>query len=525
MNEGISLFNTAEVHVLDVYYNFGRVDQVIGRAIRWCSHYKQMTEKNPFPTVNVYKYVVTIEKGLSSEEELYRKAELKYLLIKKLERAMKEVAIDCPLNIGANIFKEEIKEFDKCGEKGQPECPQICDFTKCDFKCDNMKLNTEYYDPDRKIYKKIDKTNLDVTTFSTGFAQSEVDYCKKKIKELYIIGFMYTLGDILSYVKNSYSEDRRDLFDEFFVFKALNDLIPINENEINSYSDTIFDKDNRTGYLIFVDKYYIFQPFDQNEDVPIYYRTKYMKPITQALSLFNFIKNTDMYKNYKNKNLLEEVVQDETTEKIDEYDFDSIMEYYDEREENKYVGIIEKDKSRKKTNEEEIVEIIDVFKIREKRAKILDKKRGTGIPSLKGAVCTTREKEYIRKVVKELNINTKEKTRSTLCNIIKERMLELEKYATGTAKKTYIMVPANHPTYPFPYNLEDRVELIKKSLKDINTKIHVETKKNKIKNDNFTYTLIIKEDDNVKQNMNEFEKIIEKWSGKKEKSEYIILLE
>ncbi len=39
MNEGISLRNVAEVHILDVYYNIGRTEQVIGRAIRHCSHY------------------------------------------------------------------------------------------------------------------------------------------------------------------------------------------------------------------------------------------------------------------------------------------------------------------------------------------------------------------------------------------------------------------------------------------------------------------------------------------------------
>ena len=524
MNEGVSLFNTAEVHILDVYYNFGRVDQVIGRGIRWCSHYKQMSEQNPFPSVNVYKYVVSIEKGFSSEEELYRKAEQKYLLIKKMERAMKEVAIDCPLNLQANIFKEEIKEFDKCGEKGKEECPQICDFTKCDYKCDNMKLNAEYYDPDRKIYKKIDKENLDVTTFSTGFAKTEIEYCKRRIKEMYILGFMYTLGDIISYVKKSYGEDRKDLFDEFFVYKALNDLIPITENDINSYSDTIFDKDNRSGYLIFVDKYYIFQPFDQNEDVPIYYRTKYMKPITQPISLFNYIKNTDIYKNYKDKKLLEEDIA-ETTEitDINEYDFDSVMEYYDNRNENKYVGIIEKDKSRKKNIEAELNQ--DVFKIREKRAKILEKKRATGIPSLKGAVCTTREKEYIQKVIKELKINTKEKTRQTLCEIIMKRMLELEKYSTGDDKKTYIMIPSNHPTYPFPYNLEDRSNIIKKEIKDINSKIDIEVKKNKLLEDRFNIIITIKDDKIVKDNIDDINKILDKWKGQKIKDEYKIILE
>jgi hypothetical protein len=174
---------------------------------------------------------------------------------------------------------------------------------------------------------------------------------------------MYTLGDIISYVKNTYTEERRDLFDEFFVYKGLDELIPVTENDINSFSDTIFDKDNRSGYLIFVDKYYIFQPFDQNEDVPIYYRTKYMKPITQSISLFSYLKNNDIYKNYKDKKTLDETEETgEEAKVLNTYDYDSVMDYYESREENKYVGIIEKDASRKKNLETGLEE--DVFKIR-----------------------------------------------------------------------------------------------------------------------------------------------------------------
>ena len=33
-----------------------------------------MSEINKFPFVNVYKYVVSVEDGLSTEEELYKKA-------------------------------------------------------------------------------------------------------------------------------------------------------------------------------------------------------------------------------------------------------------------------------------------------------------------------------------------------------------------------------------------------------------------------------------------------------------------
>ena len=106
--------NVGEVHILDVWHNFARVDQVVGRAIRWCSHYKIMGEDNVYPEVKVYKYVVALEPDgsvLSSEEEMYKKSEQKYLLINKIERAMKERAIDCPLNQYGNMFNEEIVRY------------------------------------------------------------------------------------------------------------------------------------------------------------------------------------------------------------------------------------------------------------------------------------------------------------------------------------------------------------------------------------------------------------------------------
>ena len=55
MNEGISLHNVSTVQILDVYFNFGRLDQVTGRAIRWCSHFNLMSESNIFPKVKVFK--------------------------------------------------------------------------------------------------------------------------------------------------------------------------------------------------------------------------------------------------------------------------------------------------------------------------------------------------------------------------------------------------------------------------------------------------------------------------------------
>ena len=38
MNEGVTLKNCSQVHIIDVFFNIPKVEQVIGRARRICSH-------------------------------------------------------------------------------------------------------------------------------------------------------------------------------------------------------------------------------------------------------------------------------------------------------------------------------------------------------------------------------------------------------------------------------------------------------------------------------------------------------
>ena len=496
MNEGVSMKNVSEVHVLDVYFNLGKVDQVVGRAIRWCSHYKVISDNNKWPYVNVYKYAVALNKnsadGLSSEEELYRKAELKYLLINKLERAMKERAFDCPLNINGNIFAEEVAKYKNCDMHGDIMCPAICNYTRCDYKCDDPKLNAEYYDPNRNIYKLVPKGELDYTTFTHGLADREIESAKKVIKNMYITNPVYTLKDIVENVKKSYDDEKRDLFDDFFVFKALDSLIPITENDFNNFRDTIVDKNNTQGYLIYRDNYYIFQPFDQNEEVPLYYRNTNTRDINYKLSLYNYLKNSDIYQKLKGdrdgKKYTNDIESKKGLEYVNTYDFDATAEYYEERDEYEIVGIIDKETTRKSNKRAD--EIKDVFTIREKMPKILLKKRGTGIPSLKGAVCfTSKSREYLDEKAKLLGITLKpEMTRNEICGALEQKLLEKEKYATDKDKNkmTYIRIPANHPKYKFPYNLEDRVKFIVSKIRSeikqvLNITTSKETKENKSK--------------------------------------------
>lgn len=482
MNEGISLKNVYSVQILDVYWNFGRLDQVIGRGIRWCSHYGIMSETNVFPQVKVYKYAVSLKNSneLSTEEDLYKKAELKYILIKKIERGLKEIAIDCALNQQGNMFKEEIETFNNCvkpnndllkleikdnntNSQNPNICPSKCDFTNCMYKCDDSILNSKYYDPNRNIYKKLKKSNLDTSTFTINLARVEIELAKKKIKELFMIGYVYNLKTIIDYVRESYDINKIDLFDDFFVQKALDELIPVNQNDFNNFKDIVYDKTSRAGYLIYLDGYYIFQPFDENENVPMYYRTNYQYDYNSKLSLYNYLINESMGIDSNQEN-------EENLNVIPEYNFNDVMDYYDNRPEYKIVGIIDKEVNRKKSKRPE--DIPDIFKIREKREKILDKKRGIGIPSVKGAVCaTSKHKEYLEELATDLGIkNLKKMKREQLCESIKNKLIEMEKYSKGKNKITYIIVPSNHPEYKFPLNLEDRLEYIKSNVNKILSK-------------------------------------------------------
>ena len=505
MNEGVTLKNCKEVHIIDVFFNLPKVEQVIGRAIRMCVHQDVINDNNKYPEVNVYRYVVSLNKDLSTDEILYQKAELKYLVVKEIERSLKETAIDCPLLLHANMFPEELEEYKGCVpptldnvKSGKKICLALCDFKECDLKCSSNKLNEKYWDSNKNTYIKLSKTDVDYNTYNNDLAKYEIALIKNKIRDLYRFKHVYMYKEILEEIKKSFLTHQAELFEDYFLDQALEDMMPKTENDFNNYANTIYDKYNRSGYLIQRGKYFIFQPYNENEDVPMYYRQHLNITYDNQVSLNNFVKQK--YLNLINKQT--NVIKEES--KIpDSYNFDDTLDYYEEREENFIVGIIDKNLNKLASNED------DLFKIRPPRAKVLDKKRGTGIPTFKGAVCSTsKDKDYLMKLVKmipnisKLEIDRIDKlTREHVCIEIRDKLLYLEKYATSKNgnKITYMMIPIDHPIYPFPYNLEDRIKfIIKKINKIIGLNIEVLVKKQKDKNDNIIYELSFTNDKYLK---------------------------
>ena len=217
------------------------------------------------------------------------------------------------------------------------------------------------------------------------------------------------------------------------------------------------------------DKFYIFQPFDQNEDVPLYYRNLYDIQYKNQIPIENYVRQN--YGEIQNKENTDRTNIDKKSKKEKGYNFDKVMDYYMDRDEYNIVGIIDKNLNRLASNED------DLFKIRPPRAKILEKKRGTGIPTLKGAVCSTsKAKPHLLKLLGKLpNVKSneiddlKKETRENVCNFIRDKLLYLEKYSTISNKNkvTYVMIPFDHPNYKFPFNLEDRIKYKLTILKSI----------------------------------------------------------
>lgn len=110
-NAGLSLLNIRQIHIMDPYWNQSKIDQIMGRGNRYCSH-KDLLEHQR--TLKIFIYIAiaplhaTKDEPFETVDQFIKKiASKKNNIIKKFETAIKEVAIDCTLNKKANVFAGE----------------------------------------------------------------------------------------------------------------------------------------------------------------------------------------------------------------------------------------------------------------------------------------------------------------------------------------------------------------------------------------------------------------------------------
>lgn len=109
-SEGISLKNIRQVHIMEPYWHEVRITQMIGRAVRLCSH-KDLPMADRHVDVFRYKSVLKDDAKMTTDQEIEALARSKETLIQSFLDAVKEVAVDCKLNMNHNMISEEYKCF------------------------------------------------------------------------------------------------------------------------------------------------------------------------------------------------------------------------------------------------------------------------------------------------------------------------------------------------------------------------------------------------------------------------------
>lgn len=105
VREGVSFLRVSQVHIMEPYWNFSRMDQVIGRAVRFCSH-KDMKKSDR--KVDIYIYIAVHKNDKKTiDHRILQMAEYKKKINTPFEDALKEAAVDCRLNKMANVFDGE----------------------------------------------------------------------------------------------------------------------------------------------------------------------------------------------------------------------------------------------------------------------------------------------------------------------------------------------------------------------------------------------------------------------------------
>lgn len=111
VSEGVDFRCVRQIHVIEPWWNMSRIEQVIGRGLRTCSH-----TLLPFEEQNCTVYLHVIRTGDAREtfdEYTYRtKVEQKAMKIANVRKVLAESAMDCPLQNSINNLPEDWKNLE-----------------------------------------------------------------------------------------------------------------------------------------------------------------------------------------------------------------------------------------------------------------------------------------------------------------------------------------------------------------------------------------------------------------------------
>ena len=242
-SEGIDLKCIRQVHIIDPWYNIFRIEQLIGRAVRTCSHKTLPFKKR---NVQIFLYVTYSDDDIENADlNLYRRSYAKMIKIGKISRVIKEHAIDCQLNIkqtnfSVDTFNQTVSiELSTAGnptidyQVGDKQFSHLCDYmSDCEYTC---KPNAEVGEV--------------TTEIKLPFLVLNVDKIVERIKELFYEYISFEKSQLIKLIQiqRTYPIEQINL--------ALDKLITDETEFLTNGNGTV-------GRLVNVGTFYRFQPLE-----------------------------------------------------------------------------------------------------------------------------------------------------------------------------------------------------------------------------------------------------------------------
>lgn len=315
--EGIDFKFIRQIHILDPWYNNNRNEQIIGRAVRFCSHSTLPLEER---NVQIYVHGTMLKNNRIETLDMYthRLAETKAVQIGKIARILKTNSVDCILNKNVSDMSVDTVKTNKMitlsNKKkldfsiGDKPYSDICDYQPfCSYQCES--------DIDMKYIQE----NTDKRSHYKEFVDFSTDRIIQKIKLLFKSKFVYTFQDVVRDINiiRSYSE------------VEINEALQKLTQEKNEFVTDMF---NRIGKIVQVDIYFMFQPLEVG-DAPITLFDR-KKPIDYKPTTLNLDIETIIQKKNKEKDVVENPSENpninlDITENKEEI-FEKFTEYFNQ---------------------------------------------------------------------------------------------------------------------------------------------------------------------------------------------------
>lgn len=340
-SEGIDFKNIRNVHILEPWYNMNRSEQIIGRAIRNCSHkHLPFSKRN----VNIYMYGTILPYNKNGENVeaidmyIYRSAEIKAIKIGAVSRILKETAIDCLLQENSQdmseskmnqIVKQELPNNQIIDYSiGDKSYTTTCDYMEsCSYKCKAI-YNNDTISTIEDIVKneKINLQNKSYNSFRDSHLQNNIIILKDKIKSLFVDKYVFTKNAIEQRINANKS------YHPLQITLALHQLT-------NDKLDIVVDKYDRKGFIIEIDNTYYFQPYKiGNKKISMEHR------ITPVFQKRKFIPIKIDKSKQKNENINNALIVESKQFSIDNF-MNEFNEFFESHDWNNYIKKSVLDKS------------------------------------------------------------------------------------------------------------------------------------------------------------------------------------